>query len=62
MAKENNIEIRTATLTSKGSVLVGYAVKWNSRSEVLWDEFVEQFAPNAFKDSLAAGTDVRALY
>lgn len=60
--KNNDFEIRTATLTATDKKLVGYAVKWNSRSEVLWDEFVEQFAPNAFKDSLAAGTDVRALY
>jgi len=28
----------------------------------IWDEFREQFAPGAFKDSLASGTDVRALY
>lgn len=60
--KETDFEIRTATLTAADKKLVGYAVKWNSRSEVLWDEFVEQFAPNAFKDSLAAGVDVRALY
>ncbi|VXD04926.1 Peptidase [Enterobacterales bacterium 8AC] len=60
--KDTDFEIRTATLTAADQKLVGYAVKWNSRSEVLWDEFVEQFAPNAFKDSLAAGTDVRALY
>lgn len=60
--KDTDFEIRTSTLTANDKKLVGYAVKWNSRSEVLWDEFVEQFAPNAFKDSLAAGADVRALY
>ncbi|MFS7239304.1 HK97 family phage prohead protease [Serratia proteamaculans] len=60
--KDTDFEIRTATLSAADKKLVGYAVKWNSRSEVLWDEFVEQFAPNAFKDSLAAGADVRALY
>ncbi len=42
--------------------LTGYVIKWNSRSHVLWDEFVEQFAPNAFNVSLAAETDIRALY
>jgi HK97 family phage prohead protease len=41
---------------------VGYAVRWNSLSEIIWDEFREQFAPGAFKDSLASGSDVRALY
>lgn len=60
--KDTDFEIRTATLSAADKKLVGYAVKWNRRSEVLWDEFVEQFAPNAFKDSLAAGADVRALY
>ncbi len=37
-------------------------MRWNSLSEVIWDEFREQFAPGAFKDSLASGSDVRALY
>ncbi|CNL42462.1 phage prohead protease%2C HK97 family [Yersinia enterocolitica] len=60
--KDTDFEIRTASLSTSDKKLVGYAVKWNSRSEVLWDEFVEQFAPNAFKASLAAGSDVRALF
>ncbi|MFN1148224.1 HK97 family phage prohead protease [Serratia liquefaciens] len=60
--KETDFEIRTATLSAADKKLVGYAVKWNSRSQVLWDEFVEQFAPNAFKDSLASGSDVRCLF
>ncbi len=60
--KETDFEIRTATLSANDKKLVGYAVKWNSRSEVLWDEFIEQFAPNAFKDSLASGADIRALF
>ncbi|MDE9553548.1 HK97 family phage prohead protease, partial [Xenorhabdus bovienii] len=42
--------------------LTGYVVKWNSRSHVLWDEFVEQFTPNAFTNSLTNNTDIRALY
>ncbi len=37
-------------------------MRWNSLSEVIWDEFREQFAPGAFKDSPASGSDVRALY
>ncbi|CAK8743459.1 hypothetical protein SODG_006595 [Sodalis praecaptivus] len=57
-----DIEIRTATLTRKDQALTGYAVKWNSRSHVLFDEFVEQFAPYAFRDHLAAGQDVLALW
>lgn len=57
-----DIEIRTATLTRKAQTLTGYAVKWNSRSHVLFDEFVEQFAPYAFRDHLAAGQDVLALW
>ncbi|MCP9267635.1 HK97 family phage prohead protease [Xenorhabdus sp. XENO-1] len=59
---KNDFEIRTAALAANDKKLTGYVVKWNSRSQVLWDEFVEQFAPNAFSASLAAGTDVRALY
>ncbi len=60
--KDTDFEIRTASLSTSDKKLVGYAVKWNSRSEVLWDEFVEQFAPYAFKDSLSSGSDCRALY
>lgn len=58
----NDFEIRTTELTASNKKLVGYAVRWNSLSEVIWDEFREQFAPGAFRDSLATGTDVRALY
>ncbi|MGX8940530.1 HK97 family phage prohead protease [Symbiopectobacterium sp. Eva_TO] len=58
----HDIEIRTATLTRKDQALTGYAVKWNSCSHVLFDEFVEQFAPYAFRDHLAAGQDVLALW
>ncbi|MEQ1969411.1 HK97 family phage prohead protease [Xenorhabdus nematophila] len=58
----NNFEIRTASLSASDKKLTGYVIKWNSRSHVLWDEFIEQFAPNAFSASLTANTDVRALY
>lgn len=60
----NNVdfEIRTSELTAKDKMLVGYAVRWNSVSEIIWDEFREQFAPDAFTESLAAGGDVRCLY
>lgn len=57
-----DLEIRTATLSANNQKLVGYVIKWNSRSHVLWDEFVEQFAPDAFKAGLSAGGDVRCLY
>lgn len=57
-----DFEIRTSELTAADKKLVGYAIRWNSLSEVIWDEFVEQFAPGAFADSLASGTDCRALY
>ncbi|WP_312670696.1 HK97 family phage prohead protease [Pseudescherichia sp.] len=60
--KTVDFEIRTSELIASNKKLVGYAVRWNSQSEVIWDEFVEQFAPGAFSESLASGSDVRALY
>lgn len=57
-----DIEIRTASLTRKDQALTGYAVKWDSLSHVLFDEFFEQFSPYAFRDHLAAGQDVLALW
>ena len=62
MDNNSTLEIRTAELTAKEKKLVGYAVKWGCRSCVLWDEFTEQFAPNAFKNSLSNKADVRALF
>ncbi|PHM70740.1 HK97 family phage prohead protease [Xenorhabdus sp. KJ12.1] len=59
---KNDFEIRTASLSASDKKLTGYVIKWNSRSQVLWDEFVEQFSPNAFSASLAASADIRALY
>ncbi len=41
---------------------MGYVVRWNSPSELIWGDFVEQFATNAFAESLASGQDVRALF
>lgn len=58
----NEFEIRSASIGTENKKLVGYVVRWNSLSEVIWDEFVEQFAPNAFADSLNANEDIRALY
>ena len=57
-------EIRSATLSAdeENQKLVGYVVKWNSPSQVLYCDFVESFAPKAFSDSLASGEDVRALF
>ncbi|MEQ1976813.1 HK97 family phage prohead protease [Xenorhabdus sp. SGI240] len=59
---KNDFEIRTASLSASDKKLTGYVVKWSSRSHLLWDEFVEQFAPNAFSTSLAMNADIRALY
>lgn len=41
--------------------LTGYAAVFNQRSVELWG-FYEMLAPGAFKDSLAAGDDVRVLW
>ncbi len=49
--KTTDFEIRTSELSASDKKLVGYAVRWNSLSEIIWDEFREQFAPGAFKDS-----------
>ncbi|MBD2801930.1 HK97 family phage prohead protease [Xenorhabdus sp. M] len=59
---KNDFEIRTALLSASNKKLTGYVIKWNSRSHMLWDEFIEQFAPNAFNANLATGADIRALY
>lgn len=58
------LEIRSTTLTadSENKTLVGYVVQWNKDSELLWGEYIERFAPNAFSQSLASGQDVRALF
>lgn len=60
--EKTDLEIRTSTLSANNKKLVGYVIKWGCRSHVLWDEFTEQFAPNAFSHSLASGCDVRALF
>ena len=60
--QNTDFEIRTSELTACDKKLVGYAVRWNSLSEIIWDEFREQFTPGAFADYLAAGNDVRCLY
>ncbi|NIF02110.1 HK97 family phage prohead protease [Pantoea sp. Acro-805] len=60
--KTKEFEIRTSEVTANDKKLVGYAVRWNSLSEVIWGEFQEQFSPNAFSESLATGSDVRALF
>ncbi|WP_208482666.1 HK97 family phage prohead protease, partial [Escherichia coli] len=51
--KNTDFEIRTSELTACDKKLVGYAVRWNSLSEIIWDEFREQFTPGAFADYLA---------
>ncbi|MGQ3663182.1 HK97 family phage prohead protease [Citrobacter braakii] len=57
-----DFEIRSAAVSVEENKLIGYVVPWNSRSQLIWGEFYEVFAPYAFKDSLATGSDVRALY
>ncbi len=57
-----NFEIRTSELIAKERRLVGYAVRWNSLSEIICDEFREQFTPGAFAGYLASGNDVRCLF
>lgn len=58
----NALEIRTATLSASDKKLIGYVIRWNSRSQLLWNEFVEQFTRHAFANSLSNHIDVRALY
>ncbi|MFZ7236944.1 HK97 family phage prohead protease [Avibacterium gallinarum] len=57
-----DFEIRSSDIQAQDKKLVGYVVQWNSPSELIWGDFVEQFAPNAFAASLASGQDVRALF
>ena len=62
MKKEFEIRSVTISTDEENQKLVGYAVKWNSPSQVLYCDFVESFAPKAFSESLASGEDVRALF
>lgn len=39
--KNTDFEIRTSELTASNKKLVGYAVRWNCLSEIIWDEFRE---------------------
>lgn len=59
---KNKYEIRSTELSREDTKLIGYVVKWNSRSQLIWGEFYEQFAPNAFSQSLNGGPDIRALF
>ena len=62
MNKEFEIRSSEITADSENKKLVGYVVKWDSPSEVLYCDFVEQFSANAFSESLSSGADVRALF
>ena len=57
-----DFEIRSSELSAENEKLIGYVVKWNSPSELMWGEFVEQFAQGAFSETLSSGADVRALF
>ena len=60
MNKEFEIRSSEITADSENKKLVGYVVKWDSPSEVLYFDFVEQFSANSFSESLSIGDDVRA--
>lgn len=55
-------EIRSTEVSAEDQKLTGYVVKWNSPSEVLFCDFIEQFSPNAFAETLKEGKDVRVLF
>ncbi|HDR0619600.1 TPA: HK97 family phage prohead protease [Pasteurella multocida] len=57
-----DFEIRSSELSAENEKLIGYVVKWNSPSELMWGEFVEQFTQGAFSETLSSGADVRALF
>ncbi|MDU7785542.1 MAG: HK97 family phage prohead protease, partial [Aggregatibacter aphrophilus] len=57
MNKEFEIRSSEITADSENKKLVGYVVKWDSPSEVLYCDFVEQFSANAFSESLSSGAD-----
>ncbi|CAK2103704.1 HK97 family phage prohead protease [Vibrio crassostreae] len=58
----SDLEIRAASVGAANKKLVGYVVRWNSDSEVIWNEFIEMFSPGAFTDALNSGDDIRALF
>lgn len=55
-------EIRSTEISRNDTKLMGYVVKWNSRSQLIWGEFYEQFSPKAFSQSLSTNPDIRALF
>lgn len=55
-------EIRSTEITRDDTKLLGYVVKWNNRSQLIWGDFYEQFAPRAFSQSLNNNPDIRALF
>ena len=55
------LEVRSAgELRSNGRTLYGHAARFNSEANL--GHFVEIIRPGAFRKSLDAGTNVRALY
>lgn len=56
----HKIEVRTSD-KSKTPTLVGYAARFDVKSDVIMGSFREVIRAGAFKDSLANGADVRFL-
>ena len=55
----NDFEIRTKE--DGTNTIAGYVVKWNTRSELIWNEFYEKVAKGAFAKSLENNT-IKALW
>ena len=48
-----SVELRAAEEEGKMKKIIGYAVKWDSRSNPIWGLFQEQFRKGAFQKSLS---------
>lgn len=52
------LECRAETDAEGQMKITGYAAVFNSRSEPIWDYFIEQIAPGAFRKSIQEGDQV----
>lgn len=55
------LELRAKPREGKLPMLEGLAIPYNSRSQLLYGMFYEQFAPGAFTDCLRGNPDIAAL-